>query len=278
MHPSMSFLSAPLSSFRTSLLLLAACLAAPVPTFAQSGTAPSAAAPQKPLAYEVVSIELNKSANQGSSWSSRPDGIIMNNVPLSQLVHNGFGIIIDDQISGLPNWVDADRYDIQAKMDEETAADWKKLSPKEKGKQQQAGLLSLLTERCQLKFHRETKQLPVYDLVIAKAGLKMQDAKPMQGSRTMTSNGKFNAQSVTVESLIYSIFGEVGRVLIDKTGLGDKKFDIDLKWTPDDEQGTPDAGPSLYAAIEEQLGLKLVAAKGPVEVIVVDRFERPTAN
>jgi uncharacterized protein (TIGR03435 family) len=67
-------------------------------------------------------------------------------------------------------------------------------------------------------------------------------------------------------------------VVIDKTGLGEKKFDMALKWTPDEQRGTEEAGPSVFAAIEEQLGLKLVSAKGPVEVIVIDRMEKPEAN
>jgi uncharacterized protein (TIGR03435 family) len=65
---------------------------------------------------------------------------------------------------------------------------------------------------------------------------------------------------------------------MDKTGLGDKKFDFTLKWTPDDQHGTADAGPSIYTALEEQLGLKLVAAHGPVETVVVDQMEKPSPN
>jgi uncharacterized protein (TIGR03435 family) len=68
-----------------------------------------------------------------------------------------------------------------------------------------------------------------------------------------------------------------GRTVVDKTGLTGN-YDIDLKWTPDDQQGTPDAGPSLFTALEEQLGLKLVPAKGPVDKLVVDHVEKPSEN
>ena len=270
----MRFHPASFTRSHTLPLLLTICAAMGSSAWPQNSTTPSAA--QKPLAYEVISITPNKSASESSGWRSAPDGIILTNAPLSWLVRSAFGIIIDDQLSGLPAWVDSDRYDIQAKMDEETAAAWKKLSRDEKGQQQL--LQSLLAERCQFKFHRETKQLPVYDLVIAKGGLKLQEAKPMEGSRTMAGGAKFNAQSVTIANLVFSLSGAAGRVIVDKTGLGERKFDIDLNWTPDEQQGSAEAGPSLYAAIEEQLGLKLVASKGPVETVVVDRMEKPTPN
>jgi uncharacterized protein (TIGR03435 family) len=248
------------------------------PAFAQGQATPSASANQKPLAYEVISIAPSNPAAQNRSWRNTPDGMTFINVPLSMLVKSAFDIIADDQLSGLPRWADSSHYDIQAKMSDEDVAAWKKLTRDEKGKQEKLLLQSLLTERCQLKFHRETRQLPVYDLVIAKGGLNMQEAKPMVGSRTMTGGGKFNGQSVSIESLTYSLSNEVGHVVIDKTGLGEKKFDIDLNWTPDEQQGTPEAGPTLFAALEEQLGLKLVASKGPVETVVIEQMEKPTPN
>lgn len=204
--------------------------------------------------------------------------MVLTNAPLMWLVRSAFNIISDDQISGLPGWVDADHFDIQAKMSEQDTAAWKNLSMKEKTEQQRLLIQALLAERCQLKFHRESKELPVYDLVIAKGGLKMPEAKPNPGSRTYMGTGKFEALSVTIDSLVFTLGNEVGRVVVDKTGLGEKKFDINLKWTPDEQSGSADAGPSIFAALEEQLGLKLVAARGPVEVVVVDQMEKPSPN
>jgi len=262
-----------------TLFLVAVPVAIQPPARAQTPAAASAQTEQKTFAYDVVSIKPNKSAEEASGWRSASDGsIVITNAPLGWLVRNAFGVIIDDQLSGLPGWVNSDRYDVQAKMDEDSAAAWNKITGEAKKQQQQLLYQSLLADRCHLKVHRETRQLPVYDLVIAKGGLKLQDAKPIEGSRTTAGNGLFNAQAITIEALAYSLSGDVGRVILDKTGLGDKKFDLDLKWTPDEQQGTADAGPSLFAAIEEQLGLKLVSSRGPVETVVVDHMEKPSEN
>jgi uncharacterized protein (TIGR03435 family) len=80
-----------------------------------------------------------------------------------------------------------------------------------------------------------------------------------------------------IATFVFALSDNLSRTVVDKTGLTGN-FDIDLKWTPDDQQGTPDAGPTLFTALEEQLGLKLVPAKGPVDTFVVDHVERPTEN
>ena len=80
-----------------------------------------------------------------------------------------------------------------------------------------------------------------------------------------------------VRSLVFALSDLLSRNVVDTTGLTGN-YDIDLKWTPDDQQGTPDAGPTLFTALEEQLGLKLVPAKGPVDTFIVDHVERPTEN
>ncbi len=261
-----------------ALLLVAVPAAIESPARAQTPAAAPVEPAQKTFAYEVVSITPRKSGDESRSWRTATDRIVMTNVPLISLVYSAYHIIIDDQISGLPGWARTDRYDIQAKMDEQATADWKNLTRQEQGQQQQLMIQALLADRCQLKVHRETKQLTIYDLVIAKGGLKMKEAKAATDSRYMFGPGHFNAQSVAIESLVFSLSGQVGRVIVDKTGLGDKKFEFDLKWTPGEQQGTADAGPSIFAALEEQLGLKLVTSHGPVETVVVDRMEKPSPN
>jgi uncharacterized protein (TIGR03435 family) len=260
------------------LLLLAVCVAVEPAARPQRNAAAPAQAAQRPLAYEVISITPNKSAAESAGWRNAPDGIVLTNAPLVWLVRGAFNIISDDQLTGMPGWVDSDHYDIQAKMDEKATAAWNNLTRQQQAEQQRLLIQALLADRCRLKFHRETRQLPVYDLVIAKGGLKMEEAKSDSVNRSWMATGRFNAQSGAIDSLLFSVANEVGRVVIDKTGLGDKKFEIDLKWTPDEQQGTADAGPSIFAALEEQLGLKLVSSKGPVESIVVDRMEKPEPN
>lgn len=235
-------------------------------------------------AYEVVSIKPDtKSENRGSGWRTLPDGLQASNVPLQWLVYNAYGIIMDSQVSGLPGWAESERYDIDAKLDAETAEAWKKLPFDERQKQERPMLQALLADRCQFKAHSVTKELPVYDLVIAKGGLKMKEAPPDEKGYMMVSGGsnsRIDAHAFPVKALVNNLPQRVGRMVIDKTGLGDKKFDFALKWTPYDAlaaDSTADAGPSIFTALEE-LGLKLVSDKAPVNVLVIDHMERPSPN
>ena len=213
---------------------------------------------------------------------SLPDGFRWKNFPVVSLIRGAYGIIMDSQIVELPGWADSELYDIEAKADADTAGAWKKLTYKERWKLQEPMLQSLLADRCKLKAHRETRKMPVYDLVIAKGGLKMKEAAANEvDAETMNSGGTMIAQALSTDSLVNGFSGMVGRMIVDKTGLAGKKFDFELKWTPDDRRAADnaaDAGPSFFTALEEQLGLKLVPSKGPVEVIVIDHIEKPSAN
>jgi uncharacterized protein (TIGR03435 family) len=261
---------------------LAVCLVVlGVSAWGQSG-APAAAAVKVPT-YEIVSIKQNKSGSGDGSWNRLPDGVRATNVPLQFLLYSAYDIIIDSQVAGLPDWADSDLYDIDAKVDAETAEAWGKLSEKDRWEQQKLMLQSLLADRCRLKAHREMREEPVYDLVIAKGGLKMKEAAADERNGETSWGGrigKLNAQATSVEGIVNMLSGRVGRMIVDKTGLGEKKFDFELKWTPDDRRNpdNADAGPSIFTALEEQLGLKLVPAKGPVETLVIDHMERPSAN
>jgi uncharacterized protein (TIGR03435 family) len=100
------------------------------------------------------------------------------------------------------------------------------------------------------------------------------DAETMSGS-------KMTARALSTDYLVFGFSGMVGRIIGDKTGLAGKKFDFELTWTADDGRAADnaaDAGPSIFTALEEQLGLKLVPAKAPVEVIVIDHIQRPSPN
>jgi uncharacterized protein (TIGR03435 family) len=235
----------------------------------------------KTPAYDVVSIKPNKSASGTSLTNFPPDGFVGTNVSLDTLIYEAYGIIMDSQISGLPGWARSDLYDIEAKVDSDTAARWKSLPFKERRKLEQPMLQSILADRCQFRAHQETRELPAYDLVIAKGGLKMKEAPPDEHSTEYMSGETITAHAVSANSIAYAFSDELGRMIVDKTGLGDKKFDFELKWTPDDRRDAgdaTDAAPSLFTALEEQLGLKLVPSKAPVEVLVIDHMEKPSAN
>jgi uncharacterized protein (TIGR03435 family) len=97
----------------------------------------------------------------------------------------------------------------------------------------------------------------------------------------MISGNKMSAHALSMDSLVYGFSGMLGRMIVDKTRLDGRKFDFELTWTPDQQRAATDAadaGPSIFTALEEQLGLRLVPSKGPVDVIVIDHIEKPSPN
>ena len=256
-------------------LFVGAALAVAAAVCAQS--APQAA-PAQPLAYEVVSIKPHQaSADDGMWWRYTPDGFSTSGTPLKNLIMGAYELIMPDQLSGLPGWADSDPFDIQAKMDEDAAAAFQKLPLKEQRHRHDLMLQSMLADRFQLKVHHEVRELPVYDLVIAKDGLKMKQAVADPRSGWVMYDNRIFGKSVPIDSFSDNLSNVVGRIVIDKTGLKGN-YAVALKWTPDGQQETADSGPGIFAALQEQLGLKLVPAKGPVDTIVVDRVEKPSPN
>ena len=228
----------------------------------------------KPLAWDVVSIRPHKQLETSSSMQWAADGIEFHNMTLPALFLNAFDVRSESQIVGYPAWVNSEHFDIQAKMDADTAAAYRKLKGADGSRQWHSFMRQILDERFGLKFHIEKRQLAVYDLVIAKQGLKLKESAKDDTSSSSTGPGKFTAHRIQSGSLAFSLAGVVERVVIDKTGLTGE-YDIDLAWSPDNE---PDSGPSIFTALQEQLGLKLEPAKAPLDVVVIDHIERPSEN
>jgi uncharacterized protein (TIGR03435 family) len=232
-----------------------------------------------------------------------PDGIKITNVPLDVMVREAFGLEPDRVIAGPGAAKMSSNFDIEAKVAPEDAPKLKEL----KFEQRRLMLVALLEERCGLKYHHETRDLPMYELVVAKGGVKMQASEPdpegpdpgpgpgpSPGRHMMMMHrGHIESVGSGMSGLVRLLSGQLGRTVVDKTALtGD--YDFKLDWTPDDappqmaKSGNPApddnassqdaAGPSLFTALEEQLGLKLESTKGPVDVIVIDQLEQPTAN
>jgi uncharacterized protein (TIGR03435 family) len=194
------------------------------------------------------------------------------------------------QISGGPGWINSDRYDIEA------TAEGNPSQAVMRGPMLQA----LLENRFKLGFHNETREGAVYALTVSKSGVKMPtmaegsctpiDLKhppvpgPVSanfcGTETRKKNGQIltvNVHGISMADLANGLLAELtGKTVIDKTGL-DGIFDFHLEYSPDQ---TDDAtrGPSIFTALQEQLGLKLEATKGPVKVFVIDRLEKPSDN
>jgi uncharacterized protein (TIGR03435 family) len=234
----------------------------------------------KPFVYDVVSVKPHK-LDSGTGltmwWRYTKDGLSAQGVTLVQLMIIAYGVLTPDQIEGLPSWSASTQFSIDAKMDDDTVARFQKLSQADRGSANREMLQGMLADRFQLKAHHENRERPVYELVIAKGGVKLKETAAGESGGYSMGNGKLSGKGIQISSLTFSLSNEVGRYVVDKTGLTGK-YDMDLKWTPDDEQGSADAGPSIFTALEEQLGLKLVAAKGPVDTVVVDHIEKPSEN
>jgi uncharacterized protein (TIGR03435 family) len=239
------------------------------------GTRQAAAA--KPLAFDYVTVKPGTHmAGGGMRMSSTPNSFSATNISLEGLIMSAYDLQMDDLISGLPAWAKSATFDIEAKMAADTFAAYRKLPRKLQREQDQQMMQSLLKDRFNLKVHHATRQMPVYALVIAKDGSKLKESTTKQG-RGSVRDGQIDYRDADLETLASSLSGEVGRIVLDETGLKGK-YDFTLKWTPDEERGSADAGPSIFTAVQEQLGLKLKSTTDPVDTIVVDHIERPSPN
>jgi uncharacterized protein (TIGR03435 family) len=246
--------------------------------------------------FEVASVKLNTSGSDKAYVQALPGRLVMTNMALRRLILLAYSVQ-DYQISGDPRWIGSDHYDIQAKAAGDASV------------QQMEGpmLQALLEDRFKLVLHREVRQLPVYELTVAKGGVQLQrwkegscvpyavDAPPKPaapgeprpvfcgfhvGSEGLnrTLDGAGIGMPALAANLSRSYASALNRTVIDKTGLTGT-FDLHLKWTIDDPISIDAAaGPSIVTAIQEQLGLKLESTRGGVEVLVIDRIEKPSAN
>lgn len=244
----------------------------------------------KPVEFEVVSVRQHNADDGNRRWMGTPDGINATNIQLQAMAAGAYGIKMD-LVSGGPSWMDTLGFDVQAKVAGSDIEAFKKITPE----QRNLMLRALLADRFQLKAHVETKTLPVYELVVAKGGLKMKtaapetpdpDAKPgdppKNGGGMSMSPGNLEAHKYVFSSLADQLGYIVQRTVVDKTDLTGK-YDFTLKWTPEGQMagvgtGQDDSAPSIFTALQEQLGLKLVPSKGPVQTLVIDHADMPTAN
>ena len=231
-----------------------------------------------PMAFDKVMFHPDTTADNGDGflWWGIPNWWTFSNVSSLNLIANAYGLGMH-QVIGLPEWGGTDRYFLEANMDLEKLEVLKALPMDEQLKQQQLMMQAVLADRYQLKAHKETREMPVYELVVVAHGgpklwEKMSEGRPGASfftPRNWTING-------TMEDLASKLAGPTGGVVIDKTGLGTKTFHYELKWTSDSQSGVAGGAPSIFTALEEQLGLKLVPATDQVEVLVIDHIEKPT--
>ena len=247
------------------------------------GVAVAMAAYAQSPSFDVVSVKPNRSGARNSGYRRAGPGILnATNVTLKMLVEYAYDVR-DYQISGGPNWFDSERYDVLAKpapgadSGSSTAAGQKALL--------RLRVQALLSDRFQLALHQSTKELPTFALVLAKNGprqLKEPDGSPTD----LISNGHhLTCQKVSMDMLARVFLqGELGRPVSNQTGVKGE-FNFTLDWVAErkppaegrEETALPE-GPSLFTALQEQLGLRLEPRKGPVEILVIDRAERASEN
>jgi uncharacterized protein (TIGR03435 family) len=262
---------------RSIFVTIALTLMVVRPSLSQDGS-PTIVSLAKTPTFDVISVKPNNSGG-ATMFRMTPDGFTMVNMPLDLLLTRGFQVD-PNQIIGEPGWAKSDRWDVDAKVAGEDVAALAKMTFDPR----QAMFQQVLTDRFGMKFHRETRELPVYALVVAKGGPKIKGSKPDpdapdEGKRNpprMTSgsrDGDISGQNVTTELLASVLSRYVDRTVVDKTGLtGTYDFAISSAG------GTDTLGPSIFTTVQEQLGLKLEPTKGPVDVIVIDHIEKPIPN
>jgi uncharacterized protein (TIGR03435 family) len=234
--------------------------------------------------FDVASIHINNTETDGHHHIiSEPTESRFRtvNLALRELIQFAYGMP-DSQILGGPSWLDSIMFDIDAKSDPSVDAELRALPPEQARHQKQLMVQSLLADRFELKVHQETRQLPVYALVVAKDGPKF---KPSQIDGTTIDTGRARLHIAGSDDTIGILSRELalvlGRVVVNQTGLSGR-YDLSLRWTPDDAaalaSSSPDIPPDIFTAIQEQLGLKLESTKGPVPVLVIDSVEKPSPN
>lgn len=216
--------------------------------------------------FDVASIRPSATASSTSSGGKTGHGqVLMTNMTLKRLIMGAYAIG-PNQLFGGPDWLDSDRFDIRAKS--ESAGDDDAVLMKM--------MQSLLAERFKLAAHRDTKTVQAYVLEVAKNGPKMH--KSEGGESNTHGSGRYKLEAKATDMKLFSqiLSRDMDLPVVDATGL-EGGFDFTLEWTKDGGKSGGDA-PSIFTALQEQLGLRLRAQKMPVEVLVIDHAEKPTEN
>jgi uncharacterized protein (TIGR03435 family) len=235
----------------------------------------------KRLEFEVASVKPSKPGAAGGIIKPLPGGqtYIATNAPVKLMIKLMFHLN-DQQISGGPGWLENDLYDVEAKADGPHTID-----------ELHVMFQNLLIDRFKLKFHKETRMLPAYELVVDKSGPKLtENTSPEHFDIPVNPAGfgKLDATHCSMSYFSWLLSQRLSRPVIDQTGLG-RFYDFKLEYTPELPPGSaarpeaaanlpPTNGPDIFTALREQLGLKLESHKGPVEVMVIDHVERPSEN
>jgi len=217
--------------------------------------------------FEVASIHPNLSGSDGSVIDLPESGRLrVTNATLKTLIRFAY-LIQNDQIVGGPKWLDSDRYDIEAKTARPISES-----------QEPALMQNLLADRFRLRVHRERRELTVYDLMQAKSGPLFKESTSASSSiHTNRGPGKsrISVTRITLDQVAGMVGKQMGRIIQNKTGLRGY-YDLTLEWDPD--QTADSTVPSIFSALQEQLGLRLESQKGMVDVLAIDSAEKASKN
>jgi uncharacterized protein (TIGR03435 family) len=218
------------------------------------------------LEFEAASIKLNTSGSGSSSSHGTPGQWVALNLTLREYVRRAFGVY-DYQIQAA-EWLSSERFDIVAKFPPHAGAS--ELGPR---------LQHLLVDQFKLTVHRDSKEFPVYALIAGKNGPKMKVAADEGPEGTDSTRGHMTGKRITMARLAEFLARHMDRPVVDLTGLT-AAYDVTLDWTTDEAAaGDAPTGPTLEAAVQQQLGLRLQSQKAPIAMIVVDHIERrPVEN
>ena len=257
------------------LCILAAAIYLTIPVASAEPTTPTR------LAFEVASIRSSQLGTGVYTIKPLPggNGYTAQNAPVKLMISLMYKVPMRQIIAG-PDWIDTDRFDVEAKADGSHSVD-----------DLHVMFQSLLADRFNLKFHKETREGPVYALTIDKSGLKMKadgTGQAMSIPIVPATGGAFKGTQVPMKYLSWWLGNQLqndGRPVVDETGLTES-YDFTLSFAP---QLPPNVSrdslppemqdlPSIFDAVKQQLGLRLEAAKGPIEYFVIDHIEKPSAN
>ena len=239
------------------------------------------------LKFEVASVKPSAPDSPGIVRYLPGGGLRITGATLQSLISIAYDLR-PFQISGGPKWIDADRFDIDARLttsDDALPANPPAINPgltREDQWHAAEGLRSLLADRFLLTFHEETSEQPLFALVVAKRGPKLRDATESESFIRRTGPGSITGQAIALRLLVLNLANALDQPVIDKTGLTGK-YTFELKWDdslPSAAQSAaaePNEG-SIFTALQEQLGLRLESQKGPTKILVVDGAERPSKN
>jgi uncharacterized protein (TIGR03435 family) len=234
--------------------------------------------------FDVASIHINHMETDGHHHivnDPAESHFRTVNLALRDLIQFAYGLP-DSQILGGPAWLDSIMFDIDAKSDPSVDAQLHALPTEQARHQKQLMVQALLADRFQFKAHQETRQLPVYALIVAKDGPKFNPSE-INGTTIDTVRTRLHiaGSNDTISILARELAQVLGRVVLNQTGLSGR-YDLSLRWTRDDAaalaSSSPDDPPGIFTAIQEQLGLKLESTKGFVPMLVIDSVEMPSAN